>query len=235
MNRTLLVLLLAIVALFQGGCGKKISEVLKQYEGDFKKKREQLQSIARSLPSEATEKPCAGLQPPLQFNQKTGSFNTDMLMFEEVADPDATPEFDLLLSGDLLNAIRWTGPRNPLSSSVLGNRGADMEKSLKSALDYRYLVINRVTDLKKPQPVNETTYTPGRVTVNVFVVDLRTSEVLCSFKVRAESAASTSYTYKKGESQAQRLADFANSTMWDDARKKVIARLKESGGDIELR
>jgi hypothetical protein len=38
------------------------------------------------------------------------------------------------------------------------------------------------------------------------------------------------------ESHAQRLADFANSTLWEDARKKLIARLKESGsGDIELR
>ena len=234
--KTLVLPLVAAAILLQFGCGKKISAVLKQYEGDFKKKREQLQTIARSLPSEATEKPCPSLQPPLQFNEKTRSFNTEMLMFEQVADPDAKPEFDLLLSGDLLNALRWTGPQNPLSSSVLGNRGDDIEKSLKSALDYRYLVVNRVADLKKPEAINETTYAPGRVTLNVFVVDLANSEVLCRFGLRAESAARTSYTYKKGESQAQRLADFANSTMWEDARKKLIAKLKEMGvGEIELR
>src|ERR1043166_7371018 len=76
--RTLLLPLLAIAVLLQIGCGKKISAVLKQYESDFKKKREQLQTIARSLPSEAREKPCSSLQPPIQFNQKTGGFNTEM-------------------------------------------------------------------------------------------------------------------------------------------------------------
>ena len=34
----------------------------------------------------------------------------------------------------------------------------------------------------------------------------------------------------------ERLAEFAHSTMWEDARKKLVAKLKQmTGGDIELK
>lgn len=235
MKRTLRLSLLVIL-ISQLGCGAKVSDVLKKYEGDFKKKREQLQTIARGLPPKATEKPCAGLNPPLQFNENTKQYNAEMLMSEQLADPDVTPAFDLRLNGDLLTALRWTGPKNPLSPSVLSNRGDDMEKSLKSALDYRYLVVNRVTDLKNPSALNEQTYTPGHVTFDVFVINLANNETVCSFTLQAQSAASTSYSYKSGESKQEQLEKFAHSSMWEDARQKLVAKLKQAtGGDIEIK
>jgi hypothetical protein len=140
------------------------------------------------------------------------------------------------LSRDLLNGIQWTGPKNPLSPSVLNNRGSNMEKSLKAGLDYRYLVVNRVVDLKNPIAVNEQTYTPGRATLDVFVINLANNETICGFSLQAQSAAETSYYYKKGESKQERLESFAYSTMWEDARQKLIAGLKKtSGGDIEIK
>ena len=137
---------LLVILISQLGCGAKVSDVLTKYQGDFKKKREQFQTIAHALPVRATEKPCAGMNPPIAFNENTKQYNTEILMFEQLLNPDAEPQFDMHLSRDLLNGIQWTGPKNPLSPSLLNNRGANMEKSLKAALDYRYLVVNRVVD-----------------------------------------------------------------------------------------
>jgi hypothetical protein len=227
---------LLVILISQLGCGAKVSDVLGKHQSDFKKKREQLQTIARALPPKATEKPCAGMNPPIQFNENTKQYNTEMLMSEQLLDPDTKPQFDMRLNGDLLNALQWTGPKNPLSPSVLNNRGDDMEKSLQAALAYRYLVVNRVTDLKNPTAVNEQTYTPGRATIDVFVINLANNETVCSFTLQAQSAAETSYVYKSGESKQERLEEFAHSSMWEDARKKLIAKLKQTaGGDIEIK
>jgi hypothetical protein len=107
---------------------------------------------------------------------------------------------------------------------------------LKSALDYRYLVVNRVLDLKNPTAVNEKTYTPGRVTIDVFVINLANNQTVCSFSLQAQSAAETSYSYKSGESKQEKLEDFAHSSMWEDARQKLIAGLKKvAGGDVQIK
>jgi hypothetical protein len=227
---------LLVILIAQLGCGPKVSDVLSKYEGDFKKKREQFQTIAHALPSTAAEKPCASLNPPIQFNENTKQYNTEMLMYEQLLDPDAKPPFDIRLNGDLLTAMKWTGPKNPLSPSALNNSGSEMEKSLKAALDCRYLVVNRVTDLKNPIAVNEQTYTPGQVALAVSVVDLANNETVCSFTLQAQSAAATSYYYKSGESKQERLEEFAHSSMWEDARQKLIAKLKQTaGGNIEVK
>jgi hypothetical protein len=227
---------LFVVLVSQIACGPKVSDVLSKYQGDFQKKREQFKAIAQALPPTAADKPCPAMNPPLKFNENTKTYNAEMLMYEQLLNPDAKPEFDMAPQGDLLNAVQWTGPNNPLSSRVLNNPGSDMEKSLKSALEYRYLVVNRVSDLKNPVAVDEKTYSPGRANLEAFIVDLSSNQVLCSFAFQAQSASTVSYSYKTGESQQERLAEFAHSTMWEDARKKLIAKLKQiPGADVELK
>src|SRR2546423_587041 len=170
--KSIFCLSLLVMLTAQLGCGSKVADVLSKYEGDFKKKREQFQAIAHALPPKAAEKPCASMNPPIAFNESTKRYNTEIIMFEQLLDPDAKPAFDMAPQGELLTAMRWTGPKNPLSPSVLNNRAErDMEKSLQAALDYRYLIVNRVADLKNPNAVDEKTYTPGRATVDVFVVN----------------------------------------------------------------
>jgi hypothetical protein len=227
---------LLVILISQLACGAKVSDVLTKYQGDFQKKREQFQTIARALPAKATEKPCAGLNPPIEFNDNTKRHNTEVLMFEQLLDPDAKPQFEMNLNRDLLFAIQWTGPKNPLSPSALNNSGSNMEKNLKAALDYRYLVVSRVLDLKESTAVNEHTYTPGRVTLDVFVVNLANNQTVCSFSLQAQSAAETSYYYKKDESKQERLEAFAHSSMWQDARQKLIAGLKKvASADIQIK
>lgn len=229
-------LLLILVAQF--GCGPKVSDVFKKYEGDFRKKREQFQSIANSLPpkgSVGAGMACSGLNPPILFNEKTKQYNTEMVMFENLQDPDAKPGMDIAPKSELLNAIQWTGPKNPMSSSVLDQSAGDMEQRLKSALDYKYLIVNRVADMTEPVAVDEKRYSPGRARIETFVIGLSNNTPVCSFTIDAQSASAVSYYTKQNQSKQEQLEKFAHSSLWEDARKKMVASLKEkANAQIEL-
>ncbi|MBV9959975.1 MAG: hypothetical protein JO360_16225 [Acidobacteria bacterium] len=230
-------LLLLVMLIAHTGCGPKVSDVFKKYEGDFAKKREQFKAIAGALPSQGNRnavKQCTEISPPIEFNEKTRTYNTEMVMFENLSDPDAKPKMDIAPNGELLNAIQWTGPKNPMSSTVLDERAGDMESRLKAALDYRYLVVNRVADLRDPVAMDEKTYMPGQVRIETFVVDLKDNTPVCSFTIEAQSASTVSYSYKSDQSKQEQLEKFAHSTMWEDARKKLIAGLQKAGAKIEL-
>jgi hypothetical protein len=223
-------LFLLVIFVFQSGCGPKVSEVFKKYEGDFKKKREQFQSIANSLTAKGSmnaEKNCPGMNPTIEFNEKTKQYNTEMVMFEQLSDPDTTPKMDIAPKGELLNVIQWTCPKNTMSPSVLNDRAGDMEERLKAALAYRYLVVSRVANLTEPVALDEKTYTPGKATVETFIVDLSNNQPLCSFVIEAKSASAVNYSYKEGESKQKQLENFAHSTLWEDARKQMLGLLKQ--------
>ncbi len=222
-------LFLLIIFIFQIGCGPNVSDVLKKYEGDFKKKREQFQSIAKSLPAKDSQhagKSCVDMNPTIEFNEKTKQYNTEMVMFEQLSDPDTTAKMDISPSSDLLSGIQWTGPKNPMSPSA-NYRADDLEERLKAALAYRYLVVNRVTNLVEPVARDEKTYTGGKATVETFIVDLTNNQPLCSFVIEAKSASTVDYSYKEGQSKQKQLEVFAHSTLWEDARKQMLDWLKQ--------
>lgn len=231
-------LLLPVVFILQLGCGPKVSEVFKKYEDDFKKKREQFQTIAKALSASGSPdagKTCADMNPSIEFNQKTRKFNTEMVMFEQLSDPDLTPKMNIVPNSELLNGIQWTGPKNPMSPSVLGERAGDMEDRLKAALAYRYLVVSRLINLTEPVALDEKTYTPGKATVETIIVDLNNNQALCGFTVEAKSASAVSYSYKTNESKQKQLENFAHSTLWEDARKQMLELLKQkANAKLEL-
>jgi hypothetical protein len=236
--KKLITLTLCTLSVIFVGCGPSVKDVIKKYEGDFQKKRSQLKTVADALPPAGSmngKTPCAALNPPLMFNEKTKSYNTEMVMYEELLDPDVEPVFDVAPNSELLTSLKWTGPKNPLSSSVLDDNGRDMEKIMKTALDYRYLVVNRVASLKMPTAIDEKTFSPGSITIEGFIVDLNTNKTLCNFVLSAETSESVSYYYKANESKEERLAAFAKSSMWSSLRKQMVTILREqTKGDIEV-
>lgn len=250
-------LLIALIA--QTGCAPTVSDVLKNYESEFKGKRNQFKLIANSLQLKGTFKAnssCTGMTPAMIFNEKNKQYNTEIIMFEQLLDPDAVPEIDLLLSNDLLLAIKWTGSKSLLSPSVLDDSGTDMENSLKAASEYRYLVINRVAKLVEPEIIDEKNYTQGQVIIETFVADMANNKPLCSFATSANSpsdlsgiliSTTTSYTkrgkvrfstervVKYAEPKEVQLKKAARSMMWEDARRNMMITLgKLTNGDIEL-
>jgi hypothetical protein len=180
----------SLVLFMQFGCGPKISTVLKKYEAPYREKREQLKKIADSLPPKGSlgdNLSCKEINPAISFDEKAKDSNAEILMFEQLTDPDNNPDWDLLLSGELLHSIQWTGPKNPLSESALGNNGESMEKTLSSALNYRYLVVDRVKELSPPVVKDKDNYTQGKVIVETFIIDLTDSKTICGFTSSAAS------------------------------------------------
>lgn len=229
MNKASFLFCLAIFTLLVG-CGPKNSDVFKKYESDFQKKREQFQSISRTLAaggSTSSGKSCGDLNPPIEFNEKTKQYNTEMVMFEQLSDPDTTPKIDIGPKAELLNGIQWTGPKNPMASSALNERSGNMEDRLRAALAYRYLVVSRLANLVEPVALDEKSYTPGRATVETFIVDLNNNQPLCSFVSEAKSASAVNYSYKSNESKQKQLENFAHSSLWEDARKQMLGALRQ--------
>ena len=252
-------LLLLIVLITQTGCGPTVSNVLKKYENEFREKRDQFRSIANLLPPKGSIKNnslCKDIIPAMIFNEKNKKYNTEIIMFDQLLDPDTKPEMDLFLSNDLLLAIQWTGTKSPLSPSILDDSGAEIEKTLRAALDYRYVVINRVAKLTQPEVNNEKNYFRGQVFIETFVIDMASNKSLCSFASSANSpsdlsgipiSTTTSYTkrgkvrfrservVKHAEPKEKQLQKAASSMMWEEARLNVIASLQKlTDGDIEL-
>ncbi len=217
---------LAAAVTLQFGCSPKASDVVKKYEGAFRTKRADLLEIAQSLPPEGSlqdEKPCPDLAPALLFDEHSDQSNTEILTFGQLKNPNARPVSYLLCGGALLRAMDWTDPKTVMSSSA---DSVFVEKQLRTAAACRYLVVNRVVQLVKPIAADEKSYSPGRATIEVFVVDLPSKAALCSFVVEAASAANVTYYYRSDESKRRPLEEFALSSLWEDARKKIFEGLK---------
>jgi len=107
--------------------------------------------------------------PPVVQRSPGLKTNTAILPPEHLLDPGAKPAHDLIISGDLSHSLAWTGPNNPLSGSVLHLRAGTFDQTLERALAYRYVAV----------------YRPGGAALEVFVFDLKTTELLASFRTKS--------------------------------------------------
>lgn len=244
--------LVACIIFLQFGCGPSNEDVLKKYEPQFREKREQFKKIADSLPDQGrinSSSACREISPGLLLDVKSKQFNTEMVMFEQLLNPDAKPEMDFYINGDLLISIQWTGSESPLSDSVKGNNGANMEQTLLSALTYRYLIVNRIKDVINPLVIDEKTYKQGHITIETFVVDLNNSQTICGFTTTAKSLEditqvqlnTTSRTETRRDRSGRKTTTTTNppsileqlrkavrSSLWENARREVVTELKNS-------
>jgi hypothetical protein len=229
MRRTWCVCALAL-ALMCLGCGETYRQLFHRYESQFAQKRQQFKQIAQILPAPGSlkEPTAAKLSPPPLYNAKTKSYNTEILMYEQLLDPDTRPQFDLILSGDLLTCILWTGPKNPLFSP--DDKAGDTEQMLKKALAYRYLVVLRTVSYVPPVAVNETTCKGGVADLEGFVVDMNSNKVEASFRLTARAASQGKYSYKQYENAADQLEKAVYSSLYTDARQKVGSLLEQTTG-----
>jgi hypothetical protein len=231
---------LALVLMYTGCGGETNRAVFKRYESQFAAKRQQFQSIAGSLPAPGSvrESNAASLSPKPVYDTRS-SRNTEIVMYDQLLNPDIKSEghnrLDLLLAGDLLRAMQWTGPANPMSPSVLDKKADDIEQILKQALAMRYLVVVRPARFVAPVAVDENNYKGGAADVEVFVADLETNKVPASGGFTAQSAKNVEYMFKKGDDKQSRLAEFAYSSMFTDARQKLGSLLQQiTGGQFAL-
>jgi len=235
------------LAILMTGCaGESNRKLFQRYEAQFSAKREQFKKIAGILPPAGSVKEAssASLSPkPVYDAKNSASNNTEIVMYDQLLDPDISSDgnnrrLDLLLSDVLLNAIRWTGPKNPMSGSALDRHNPDMEQTLKQALNERYLVVIRPVSFVAPVAIDEGTFKPATADIEGFVVDLSGDKVVGSFRFSAHSASTVQYTTKKSDNSATRqsqLEEFAYSSLYVEARNKLKPLLEQTtGGSFTL-
>jgi hypothetical protein len=228
----------ALVAAVCAGCGKSNQDVIQEYRPKIDAKREELRQLSQRLPppSASLDKGRLKLDPLPVFDAKGRRYNTVFLGVEQLADADAKPEYDLIVSGPLLDCLRWTGPKNPMVESAL-SRSADKDfpKRFDDALACRYAVVYRMLDYKPPVVLGETSYQAGTLALEVLFADLGSKEVLATLRLSARSAPVVEYTFKEGEDRTRAAERWAHSSLTMDARKQLAQALADrTGGTFVL-
>ena len=101
---------------------------------------------------------------------------------------------------------------------------------MKSATAIDYLVVHRLAELTLPEAVDKNSFTLGHATVEGFVVRLSDESIVASYVVHATMPSEVDYEYREGEDAAERLAAFARSALWSDARSQIQAKLAAATG-----
>jgi hypothetical protein len=220
--------------LWLSACAEKNGEAIARLKPEFAPMRTRLAKVGQTigaLPPNA-EAAKLTLAPAPVFDTARKEFNSDIFAFEQLADVDAKPAFDLILGNELARALKYTGEHNPAASSMLAERhGKEMEQWMRATLGYRYLLVYRTVGLVEPRVVDEHTFTPGEVAVALYLVDLGGGDKVSPLGVAlGRTATSTSYALKKGDDPRERLAAFAHSTMYDSLRASVHAKLVAATG-----
>lgn len=243
------------------GCNRSSSphattfkDLQEKYRGEYAELSRRYAEIASKLPPAGSIKNASApvtLDPkPLYADQKSkqqgadlSAINTGILAAEELLNPSTVPEIRLIPAGVI------TYPRSSFALVKESNSsGRDFEdtdgkfeQSLKTALALRYLIVYRVADLIRPTKVEgkggQDAYTPGELRLEIFLVDLKTDEVVASFPIETKTADEIKFAdyYSKYEKVSDNLVSAAIASMEAEALPKVAATLaKTTGGTFNL-
>lgn len=163
-------------------CGETNIQAIERLRPIGSSFRSRLLEIAHALPAPGTEREISpapgGFNPSLVLDFQRQSYTADVLMEQQLVDPDRKDvDFDLLLSPELLSCLLWTGPKNPLDRSVWNDR-TDLGPECQAAFETRWLVVVRKREVVIPE----------RVQLHVFVVDLHSGALAASFPIRLEGS-----------------------------------------------
>ncbi len=206
------------------GCGETNREAILRLAPRYESKRQQLWRLAASLPEIGSVKQpwfSGAMVPPLEFDEPRGRANTEILMVEQLRDPDVelddVQQFDALLSSRLLACLRWTGPRNPIDPSLLDRRGS-LGAVCEAAFAHPYLVVLRTTEFTLPEVLS----------LEGLVIDMRVERLIATFAVTLRTRFSEDDLGRgPWAMEARRLA---HSAFLVQARCRVAAALAELPG-----
>lgn len=151
--------------------GPTVSDVITQYQPQGEAMRKQFFKLAVKLPAVGELKPLeAKLEPPpVWIEGQSQKGNIEIVTVEELWNPEETPKArNLYLSDDLLNCVRWTSRKNPMSSSVMGDQAGDFPQRMTRAFGVPWIAA----------------YRPGTIGLEIFVFDLRNGNIAAAIAVK---------------------------------------------------
>lgn len=228
-------LLLSMLPL--AACGKTNAEAFKELAPAYADARATLKTLAGVVGGEVTEN--RGLEGAVYDERDDLQTTMMMLMPEQLEDPefrvaagDANRTFDPIAGGIYEHCLAWTGPKNPMSASALGNRDGDEMLKKCDLKRLRTVVVVKTLASNAPQLVEEGKFIGGQALMEVTAIDWASQKALTRFRVEGLPAEHVEYRVKPGESKAAEAAKSVHSTMWSDARKKLFAELRARGAVV---
>lgn len=192
--------LMLLLSLALAACGPTRANTIEEYTEPFAEKREQLIRISASLPpvgtvSSATT--CPVMDPPLRITAQGVDelpSNGVMLMDEIMLNPDldifSEVIFDVGIDDHFVTALKWTGPNNPMSKTILHERSNSFVEELEAALALDYLIVNRIDEYEPATIIEEDKqFLPGYVSIEGFIIDFESEAILCQYRVEAVTTA----------------------------------------------
>lgn len=229
---------LGLAAAVLAACGPSMGDVNAQYKDKLDPIRARLKAIAIALPEPGTAVSVrlSAVDPlPVYRKGDVPGSNTAFFAIEEALGQAGPPVFDALLMSDLAYALRATGPNNPMSEATLkegasGDYTAQFERAQRTL----YAVILRPVAYDKAVAIDATTFEGGTLDLEVFFTALSDGRVLATCRLTAEAAANVSYSHKKDDDPKERLAAFANSTLFESAVSQIGTCLAtQTGGTFD--
>jgi hypothetical protein len=223
--------MLALLPLMLSACGGETNgEVIARYTQQVEAVRAELKGLAAKLPPPGTavSGKLADVSPKPVYDVANGAFNTAIIAVETLN--DEKPAFDLLLSSELGYALAWTGTKNPMAESALGEAAEGFAPQFETALGTPIVVLYRTVAYDPPRAVDEKTFDGGTAKIEAFVFTRADGKQVAACSVEAASSQNVTYSYKKGDDPKERLENFANSTLWQDAQAILSQCLGETTG-----
>ncbi len=154
--------------------GPTIRDVIQQHQADGTAMRQTFFQFAKSLPDIGKVVPLQEKLTPLPVwheNRQLES-NIDIVTVEELWNPDDSPKGrNLHLSSEIMFAIHWTGPKNPMSSTTMGQQAGEFTKRMKHTFELPWLAA----------------YRAGTSGIEVFVYDVRAGKIVTAAVVTGTS------------------------------------------------
>lgn len=220
------------------GCPPTFGEVADQFAPKLNAHHAELKKVASTFPAAGSIKaPTAatGLDPAPVYDEDAGTYTMDLVQLEQLEDPKFEffrfpDKLDLLLSNVYVVPVKEVAPEGMSADDRARSSNEYYPKQFERALALRYLTVVRTLSYAKPVATSETQFEGGTATFDVFLIDTQDKTIKASFAIEARSKPSVEYMYKEGDDKKERLAAFARSTLWEDAREKLAAGLKTHAG-----
>lgn len=151
--------------------GPTVGDVIIQSRDRGTAMRKQLFEFGKKLPAlgEFEIKEAVLTPAPLWIEGQRQSNNIEIVMVEELWNPDETPKSrNFYLSDELMHFVRWTGPKNPMASRSMGDQAGDFGERMNRAFGVPWLAA----------------YRSGASGIDIFVYDLRTGTLVVATTAR---------------------------------------------------
>lgn len=221
------------------GCPPSMGEVADQFAPKLNAHHGEIKKVMSTFPAAGSVKAPAApvaLTPAPVYDEDMGTYTMDIVQVEPMEDPKFEffrfpDKLDLTTTNVYVNPVREVSPEGMDADDRARSSNEFYAKRFETVLALPYLAVVRTLTYVKPVATSETEFEGGTATFEVFLIDTRDKTIKTSFPVEAKSKPSVEYMYQEGkDDKKERLAAFARSTLWEDAREKIAAGLRTHAG-----